>query len=187
MKEMVEKSLAATRGSKQIEFKEMFDPAVPGEWCELIKDIVAIANSGGGIIVFGLRSDGSVAGQPLSAIESIDPADVGSKVGKYTGPVDLEFEVRALTKEGHKLISLIIKPVAIPLVFQKPGTYDVGGGKQKTAFGVGTVYFRHGAKSEPGTSDDLRRAMERQLEAVRRSWIKGVRKVVKAPSGVQVV
>jgi len=72
-------------------------------------------------------------------------------------------------------------------VFQKPGTYDIGSGKQRTAFSVGTVYFRHGAKSEPGTSEDIRRVIERQLEHIRRSWIKGVRKVVQAPHGSQIV
>jgi hypothetical protein len=77
--------------------------------------------------------------------------------------------------------------VSIPIVFQKPGTYDTGTGKQKTAFSVGTVYFRHGAKSEPGTSDDLRAVVERQLEVIRHSWIKGVRKVVQAPAGSQII
>ncbi|KPJ64660.1 hypothetical protein AMJ44_12345, partial [candidate division WOR-1 bacterium DG_54_3] len=80
-----------------------------------------------------------------------------------------------------------ILPVSIPIVFRKPGTYDIGSGKQRTAFSVGTVYFRHGAKSEPGTSDDIRRVIERQLDNIRKSWIKGVRKVVRAPEGSQVV
>jgi hypothetical protein len=60
-------------------------------------------------------------------------------------------------------------------------------GKQKTAFSVGTVYFRHGAKSEPGTSDDIRKVIERQLEFIRKSWIKSVKKVVQAPPGSQIV
>jgi hypothetical protein len=99
----------------------------------------------------------------------------------------LEFEFRALEKEGSPLVALLIQPVAIPLVFQKPGTYDVGGGKQRTAFGVGTIYFRHVAKSEPGTSEDLRRVIARQLECLRRDWVKGVRRVVQAPPGSQIV
>jgi hypothetical protein len=76
-----------------------------------------------------------------------------------------------------------IRAVSIPIVFTNPGTYDVGGGKQKTAFGRGTVYFRHGAKSDPGTTKDLRDAVERQLENIRRGWLGGIRKVVTAPAG----
>jgi hypothetical protein len=33
------------------------------------------------------------------------------------------------------------------------------------------VYFRHRAKSEPGTSEDIRKVIERQLEFIRKSWI----------------
>jgi len=74
----------------------------------------------------------------------------------------------------------------MPIVFTSPGTYDTGGGKQKTAFSKGTVYFRHGAKSEPGTSDDLRAALDRELDRIRSSWLDGITKVVTAPVGATV-
>jgi predicted HTH transcriptional regulator len=44
-----------------LDFKASFDPASSGHWCELVKDIVAIANSGGGVIVFGVNDDGTPA------------------------------------------------------------------------------------------------------------------------------
>ncbi|MBU4011981.1 MAG: ATP-binding protein [Proteobacteria bacterium] len=187
MPDLIQRSLSAKRESKYIEFKQGFDPNSPGEWCELIKDIVAIANSGGGIIIFGLDNTGIPTGNPVDSIAGIDPADITNKISKYTGPVDLEFGIRLLEKDGHSLVAIVLPPVSIPLVFQKPGTYNIGSGKQKTAFSRGTVYFRHGAKSEPGTSGDIRNVIERQLEYVRKSWLKGVRKVVKAPPGSQFV
>lgn len=187
MGDLIQKALIARRESKHVEFKQGFDVNAPGEWCELIKDIAAIANSGGGIIVFGLDSAGAPAGVSIDHLASIDPADIGNKLAKYTGPVDLEFEIRSLEKEGRALLAVLIQPVSIPLVFQKPGTYEIGGGKQRMAFGVGTIYFRHGAKSEPGTSEDIRRFIERQLEHIRRDWIKGVRRIVQAPPGSQIV
>jgi hypothetical protein len=48
------------------------------------------------------------------------------------------------------------------------------------------VYFRHGAKSEPGTTDDLRLAQERALDRVRSSWLDGITKVVTAPVGATI-
>ncbi|MGB8831594.1 MAG: ATP-binding protein, partial [Candidatus Sulfotelmatobacter sp.] len=187
MLDLVQRALAAKRESKYIEFKENFDPSSPADWCEIVKDIVAIANSGGGILIFGLDSAGRPTGSSLSALANLDSADVGNKVSKYTGPVQLEFESRELEKEGSTLHAFIVQAVSVPIVFQKPGTYDIGSGKQKTAFSVGTVYFRHGAKSEPGNSDDIRNVIERQLEFIRKSWIKGVRKVVEAPEGSQII
>ena len=47
---LIEKAKAAKRESKYIEFKVSFDIDSTQDWCEIIKDIVAIANSGGGII-----------------------------------------------------------------------------------------------------------------------------------------
>jgi schlafen family protein len=187
MPDLIQRALTAKRESKYIEFKEDFDPNSPGQWCEVIKDIVAIANSGGGVVVFGLDNLGTPTGATLTALAQLDPADVGNKVAKYTGPVQLEFEVRELKKQGRKLQAFVVQAVSIPIIFQKPGTYEVTPGKQKTAFSVGTVYFRHGAKSEPGNSEDIRTVIERQLEFIRKSWIKGVRKVVQAPEGSQII
>jgi hypothetical protein len=84
------------------------------------------------------------------------------------------------------VIVLVVSSVSIPIVFTAPGTYEVGGGKQKTAFSKGTVYFRHGAKSEPGTSDDLRAALTRELDRIRSSWLDGITKVVTAPVGATI-
>lgn len=49
MSKLVDKGLKAKRESKHVDFKSSFDEESPGEWCELVKDIVAMANSGGGV------------------------------------------------------------------------------------------------------------------------------------------
>jgi hypothetical protein len=69
------------------------------------------------------------------------------------------------------------------MIFIRPGTYDIGGGQQRTAFSQGTIYFRHGAKSEPGTRDDLSSWLDDTIEKVRSGWLGGIRKVVEAPAG----
>jgi hypothetical protein len=56
-------------------------------------------------------------------------------------------------------------------------------GKEKVAFQQGAVYFRHGAKSEPGDSDDLKDIIDRQVERVRKTWLSGIKKVTQAPVG----
>jgi hypothetical protein len=49
-----------------------------------------------------------------------------------------------------------------------------------------SVYFRHGAKSDPGTSEDLRNALEREIGRIRSSWLDGIAKVVTAPVGATI-
>lgn len=187
MSDLISKALHAVRESKSIEFKESFDIASQGAWCELIKDVIAIANSGGGVILIGVDNRGQSTGYDVTPILAVDSADITNRIFKYTGIQFSDFEVLEQCKGASKIAVFKVEGASIPIVFTKPGTYDIGGGKQKTAFGIGTLYFRHGAKSEPGNTDDIRKAIERQLESVRKQWVRGVRKVVTAPRGSEVI
>ena len=187
MSDLIKKALNAKRESKSVEFKESLNISSSGEWVEIIKDIVAIANSGGGVILIGVDNHGKPSGFDIKPLLEFDSADITNKIHKYTGIQFSEFEIVEEEKAGHKIAAINIQGVSIPIVFTKPGTYDIGGGKQKTAFGIGTIYFRHGAKSDPGNTEDIRKAIERQLESIRKDWIRGVRKVVTAPHGSKIV
>jgi predicted HTH transcriptional regulator len=64
----------------ELDFKAAFDPTASQDWCELIKDVVAMANSGGGIVVFGVNDDGTPASGNLQPIQSLDPATFVDKI-----------------------------------------------------------------------------------------------------------
>lgn len=183
MSELVDKGLKAKRESKYVDFKRSFNPASAGEWCELIKDIVAMANIGGGVIVVGLDNGGVPSKHDVKPVLDIDHATLVDKICKYTGCQFSDIEIHEANKQDEQVAIFEISGVKVPLVFQKVGTYEVSPRKQKTAFSRGTVYFRHGAKSEPGTTEDIRKVIERQLKAIRNEWLDGVRKVVTAPQG----
>lgn len=183
---LLAKALAAKRESKHIEFKEALDIASKQDWCEIVKDVVALANSGGGVILFGVNSQGVATSTDLALLRDVDPATIADRIQPYTGTQLADLEVTEVEKSGHKLLAWLVGAASMPMVFGKPGTYPVEGGKQNTAFGRGTVYFRHGAKSEPGTTEDIARALERKLESIRKEWLRGVRKVVQAPAGSRV-
>jgi hypothetical protein len=64
------------RESRGLDFKEQFNPDVPGEWCRLIKDnIVAIANSGGGWIVVGVKDNGPAVRMVPGAVAADGPRE----------------------------------------------------------------------------------------------------------------
>jgi Putative DNA-binding domain/EC042_2821-lke REase len=172
--------------SAAVDYKASFDPNSPSEWIEIVKDIVAFANSGGGVVVFGLADDGSASNFDCKTLEVLDPAMLTDKIHKYTGQQFSGFSFLSAARDGRLLFAIAVDGTTIPVVFSKPGTYDVGGGKQKTAFSGGTVYFRHGAKSEPGNADDLRIFIENRIEAMRKAWFEGIVKVVEAPPGSHV-
>lgn len=183
MTDPVALALTLSAESEDVDFKREFDPTSAGEWCELVKDIVAMANSGGGTIVIGLESDGSLASAPPIAAMGLDQATVVDKVAKYTATNLSAIRIERSAKSGQEILALVIGACSCPLPFCSPGTYALPDGKQKTAFGRGTVYFRHGSKSEPATAEDLRGAFDRQLLARREEWLGNIRRVVEAPEG----
>jgi hypothetical protein len=84
---------------------------------------------------------------------------------------------------NRDLWTITVSAANTPLVFSQTGNYAEVNGKQKNAFLSGSIYFRHGAKSEPGNSEDLRLFIERRLQSIRREWLDGITKIVEAPSG----
>lgn len=186
MKKKIEKTLQAKRESKHVDFKKFFDPASKADWCEILKDIVAMANSGGGVILIGLNNNGTPAGLDVSRVLEVDQAVVADKIYSYTETHFSDVEIVELQKGENTLAVLDVGASKVPIVFTKPGTYPVSDKEQKTAFGRGTVYFRHGAKSEPGNTEDLTEAIEQRLREIRKEWVDGVRKIVQAPVGSSV-
>lgn len=183
---LIQRAATAPRESRVLDFKQECDITQPSVWCELIKDIVAFANSGGGLIVFGVADDGTHAGMDVAHMLGCDVADITNRIARYTNYQFSELEIVEVDRSGKRYPAFLISATEVPIVFTKPGTYPVEGGKQRSAFGQGTVYFRHGAKSEPGSRDDLQSWRDRELSRVRKSWLGGIKKVVHAPKGTNV-
>src|SRR5882672_10104693 len=75
---------ATEKESGDLDFKSSFNSTSSHDWCELIKDIVAMANSGGGLIIFGVNDDGSPATADLKQLMAVDPATIADKIQRYT-------------------------------------------------------------------------------------------------------
>lgn len=176
-------ALARASESESVDFKSAFDVKSTRDWLEIIKDIAAMANSGGGYLLVGLKDDGSPSESEVSQLLAVDPADLANRFHKYTGQNFTAFELIECAKAGQEICAVRVGPARVPIVFTRVGELEAPDGKKKSVFALGTVYFRHGAKSEPGTSEDLRLFLEREIERTKRSWLEGIAKVVEAPVG----
>jgi hypothetical protein len=128
-----------------------------------------------------------MSGSAALKILQTDPAKITDKIAKYTGVQFDSFTVDAVRRSGRKVAMITIGWADPPMMFEKPGTYTLEDGKQqKTAFGAGTLYVRHGPKSEPARSADIARLVERNVQRARREWLSGVKKVSMAPRGSMV-
>lgn len=129
---------------------------------KLAKEILAIANSGGGILVFGIQEndDGSFSCTGLTQLE--DKADIGKKLGKYIS-TDLKYEVYDLSYsdseykelEGKQFQLLVIDdiPACVPFIASKSGT-DIK---------EGTIYTRRGTSCEEVNETEIRQIIQRRL------------------------
>jgi hypothetical protein len=174
--------------SELLDFKCEYAPEKKAAfWAETIKDIVSFANSRGGAIVFGINDDGTVSANDCSMLMSLDTAALADQVRKYTDVTLHGLFICEAGRNGINFPTVIVEPVSVPLVFTKVGTYEVEPGKQKTAFSVGTIYVRHGTKSEPCVREDLKSWVDREVQRQREEWLGNIRKVVEAEPGASVI
>ena len=129
MRQNLERALVAKRESRRVAFRKGFDAGT-------VKDVVAMANSGGGVIVF---EEGPLDSAALHLVS---------------------FDIVDAVKESRPVVALIIEEATTPIVMD------------------GTLYVRHGAKSQPATTKDLAALIDRRVNAQRKSWLSAVRTVV---------
>ncbi|HLB18625.1 MAG TPA: hypothetical protein VK613_05795 [Gaiellaceae bacterium] len=162
----------AKRSSKRVELVERFDPQAPGVWLELVRDVAALANSGGGVVV--LPGDG-------------EEEQLHEELARHAEPEFEAFELHDITRRGRPATAVVVEGVAnTPLVFTRTGRYRNANGDEHVAFARGGLYFRHGARSEPATGADVRDFIKRQLDATRSQWLANIRQVMHAPDGAEV-
>ena len=153
-----------------MELKEGFD----GGWPELVRDVAAMANSGGGVVV-------------LAGVAEPDEELVHEVLARYAEPEFEAFELHHITRRGGPATAIVVEGASnTPLVFTRQGRYRAADRTEHVAFPRGGLYFRHGAKSEPGTGADLRDFIKRQLDATRTQWLSNIRQVMHAPDGAEV-
>lgn len=173
------KQPSANQESAILDFKAQFDPK--HEWPELVKDIVAMANSGGGKILVGVNDDGTPSGADVTKLLGADLADIVNKIRAVTDVNFADFTIDSALDAELPIAEITIGSSTTPLVFSKPGNYADVNGKPQCAFRSGTLYVRHGPKSEPATSDDIRSLIERHLERQRAELMSNLRQVIEAP------
>ena len=164
----LERAKEAQRSSKRVELKEGFDAQGNGDLVELVRDVAALANSGGGVVV-------------LAGVSEVDEELVHEQLASYAEPEFEAFTIEHITRGSRPAIAIVVEGAANPLVFTRQGRSG-----DRIAFARGGLYFRHGAKSEPATGTDVRDFIRRQLDATRKQWLSNIRQVMHAPDGAEV-
>jgi hypothetical protein len=147
-----------------------FDQSSQRDWCELIRDIAAMANTGGGDILLRVPPETG----------AVTRGDVLGRLGGFSDSTFDDIELRPVDSSQPAVVRIAVGRSLFPIVFTKPGCYvDPNEVESRIeAFAAGSVYFWHEGKSIPGGTGDLRDSFERLLRRVRRRWLRGIRRVL---------
>ena len=158
MRQNIERALAARRESRRVVFRDSFSD---DDWAKLVRDVVALANSGGGVVLFGVTRSGDASGADLTPVPGI--SQLVERICETTDADfdDLEF-VDAM-KQGKIVRALVVGPALTPLVID------------------GAVLVRHGARSAPATSADIAAAIDRRVKTAQREWLHTMRRAITEP------
>lgn len=168
MDRLLRRAVEAKRSSKRVLLTPDFDAV------QVVRDIAAMANSGGGIIV-------------LDGVAAVDEELIHEQLARYAEPEFEAFTVEPIARNGRPASAILVEAAATaPLVFTRQGRYRAPDGSDHVAFTRGGLYFRHGAKSEGATGTDVRDFIRRQLEATRNRWLSNIRQVMHAPDSAEV-
>jgi EC042_2821-lke REase len=163
------RAAAARRSSKRVELKDDFGAEPEGEWIELVRDVAAMANSGGGVIV-------------LDGVQELDEERLHEELERYAEPEFDDLQLEQITRNERPATAIVVEGAVNPLVFSRSGRYA----GDHVAFARGGLYFRHGAKSEPATGADVRDFIKRQLDQTRALWLANIRRVMHAPGHAEI-
>ena len=146
------------------DFKIAFDTSDPTALLELVKDIVAFANSDGGEIVLG-RDETHAPGLPAEAAEALDSSRVGDAVDKHAekGLIHVSHGKERLPN-GNMLVTLTVEASPYPVVIGKDATVAGSGKIQQTILRRGDLWVRHGSRTERVAQADMREMIDQAYQ-----------------------
>lgn len=169
----VRELLTLGRESAKLDFKRGYDPSSTAEKVEIVKDLVAMANTAGGYIVVGVADDGTLIGLSHADSQVIDEATVRAQVAGYTAASIPLFVDNKVEDDGKRYVVITVLPVAGTIAVMETVGNRPGKG---AAFRAGDVLVRHGSASEVWNQADVDFLLRRALEHRKELWLGELRR-----------
>jgi hypothetical protein len=169
------------------DLKLTFDLTNPKAKVELVKDLVAMANGGGGRIVFGC-SETTQPGIDEAVVRKLDSAKVSDLVATFIRPATLKFahEITSLGN-GRCLYTLTVTAPEYPIVMAKKGDWSgMNNRVDRSLFNEGDVWFRENTGVKRITFEYLRSWIDRIRQREREGVLELLNKIINVPDGAEI-
>ncbi len=138
--------------------------------------LTALANSGGGAVV----------ARDAPNLAALGSAGAQAALEMFTGE-HINVEMRSEHVDDRDVAVFIVDGRHdAPAVFEKAGAWRDESGTEHVVFERGTVFFRHGRRSDPANARDMHRFAERVTREQHRAWETNVKKAAHAPADAEV-
>ena len=163
-----------------LEFKREFNPGAR-EWAELSKDIVAMANSGGGVILVGVGDDAARYGLIKSLLDDLDAANITDQLRRKAPSASVSTLYLEHSYYRKLYGALIIQPLRVPLVFDTEWGYDDVEGNHRVVLRPGLMYVRTPGRSGPARQADFREVWQRSVDLASETLLARIERVASLP------
>ena len=128
------------------EAMKRFDTASDIAWRELIRDLIAMANSGGGRLVVEMTADEIGNGSDVPKSEpSITSEAILQRLAQWADSAFEAVDVHGIERAGFEAVEIVVGPARFPIGMAPPAD----------SAAASCFYFRHGDRTVPGTAADL--------------------------------
>lgn len=143
-----------------------------GQWIDkvsLVKEMLSIANFGGGFIIFGVLENEDKTFDPVGLNEFKDKAQISNDIKSFISSelkydvFDFEYsssEYEKLQRKKFQMIQIEDTPEFIPFLSRREG----GDGKNKVF--SDRIYIRRGTSCESANEAEIRQLIQRRIEHI---------------------
>ena len=156
-------------------------------WANLAKDIVAMSNSGGGVMVFGIDDDGRRVGLTQSLLRLMDPARINGQIEPKAPGARIKTSYFEITFYRLRYGFLCIHPQENLIVFEKEWTYQRHNGHHQRVIREGVLYARGVGETRPARQADIAHMVRRLIETGSKSLLARIETVATLPLATEIV
>lgn len=175
-------SAAVLAESATEEHKQGFDGSTRAK-VQLVKELIAMANSNGGSVVYGVNDTGIAVGVDSETIRRLDQSRLGGYLSSYVGDQRVELEVNSEIVNGARVVRIrVALCTSPPIVMEADGTCP-NGARQETLFRAGTALVRDHTSARPARRADFVRWIAAAEKRGERAAYDLMRLVAERPPG----
>jgi hypothetical protein len=142
----------------EYDFKESW-PA----YAKVAKHLLALANSGGGALILGIREQDDRTFEPVGLEALLDKAELQKGVARFV-PHQLEYEVLDFAFSESEYPTLVGKRFQVVFVDYTPRYLPLISMAAGNGIERDTIYVRRGTSSERASYDELQSVLNRRIE-----------------------